>query len=66
MALLYPRSHPQWRAEGICIGEGYRRGMGIARCGLKEVIWTTTLHRIGKGEINGLLQIASFYIVNFE
>ena len=31
MVLLYSRSHSQWRAEGICIGEGYRRGMGIAR-----------------------------------
>ena len=30
MALLYPRSHPQWRAEGISIGGSYRRGMGIA------------------------------------
>ena len=30
MALLYPRSHPQWWAEGICIGGSYRRGMGIA------------------------------------
>ena len=31
LVLLYPRSHYQWRAEGICIGEGYRSGMGIAR-----------------------------------
>ena len=60
MALLYPRSR---RAKGICIGKSYRRGMGTARCGLKEAIWTTTLHRIGKGEINGLLKIASSYIV---
>ena len=29
MALLYPRSHSQWRAAGICIGEGYWSGMGI-------------------------------------
>ena len=30
LVLLYSRSHSQWRIEGICIGEGYRRGMGIA------------------------------------
>ena len=30
MALLYPRSHSQWRIAGICIGEGYWRGMGMA------------------------------------
>ena len=29
MALFYSRSHSQWRAAGICIGEGYRKGMGI-------------------------------------
>ena len=30
MALFYSRSHSQWRAAGICIGEDHRRGMGIA------------------------------------
>lgn len=29
MVLLYSRSHFQWSAAGICIGEGYRRGIGI-------------------------------------
>ena len=31
LALFYSRSHSQWRAAGICIGEDHRRGMGIAR-----------------------------------
>ena len=30
MVLLYSRSNSQWRAAGICIGEGYWRRMGIA------------------------------------
>ena len=36
MALLYPRSHPQWRVAGICIGEGYRREYVLVKAIGKE------------------------------
>ena len=52
MALLYPRSHPQWRAEGISIGGSYRRGMGIAcqRNHFKRVYFPDNLAAIASND----------------
>ena len=30
LCFIPTHSYSQWRIAGICIGEGYRRGMGIA------------------------------------
>ena len=52
MALLYPRGHPQWRIAGICIGEGYWRGMGIAcqRNHIKRVYFPDNLDAIASND----------------
>ena len=57
MALLYPRSHPQWRAEGISIGGSYRRGMGIAcqRNHFKRVYFPDNLAAIASNDKRLLL-----------
>ena len=52
------RSHPQWRAEGICIGGSYRRGMGIAcqRNHFKRVYFPDNLDAIASNDKSLYLQ----------
>ena len=58
MALFYPRSYSQWRAAGICIGEGYWRRMGIAcqRDYIKRVYFPDNLVAIASNDKSLYLQ----------
>ena len=58
LALFYSRSHSQWRAAGICIGEDHRRGMGIAcqRNHIKRVYFPDNLDAIASNDKSLYLQ----------